>query len=150
MSPIRGQSSITKLAVPSDPILVSTTSSMTLTSRWLIYLRCMATGSVTVTTPRKSVSVCRRFLQHGVLSPQRTFWKAALTPEKLVAPPPGTLTSSCTVSYKLTSLRIFPPVSKIFPNWPCCGGRQRLNRFTQGSVPRGPHSNGAVFLSFIL
>ena len=42
------------------------------------------------------------------------------------------------------------PSWKIFPPWTCRGVRQRLCRFPQGSVTRGPHSNGAVFLSSIL
>ena len=112
MSPIRQQSTSTQIAVPSAPILSSTTSSMTLTYCWPISFRCTATGSITVTTPRKSLSVHTQFLQHGALSPQPTFWKAVPTPENLAALPPRTLTSSCTVSSKLTYFTIHPPVRK--------------------------------------
>ena len=72
----------------------------------------MATGSVTVTTPRKSVSVRTRFIQHGAISPRPTLWKAVLTPENLAAPPSGTSTSSCAVSFKITHFSIRPLIGK--------------------------------------
>ena len=98
MSPIRGQLPSTTISVHYDRILAATTSSMTLNSCWPISFRCTSTGYVKVTTPRKSVSVGTRFLRYGTLSPQQTLWKAVPTSKNLSAPPPGTLTSSCSIS----------------------------------------------------
>ena len=67
---------------------------MTLTYHWPISFSCTATGSVTVATPRKSVSGKTRFLHHGALLTRPSFWKSVPTPKNIAAPPPGTSTSA--------------------------------------------------------
>ena len=112
MYPIRRKFTSTTIAVPSATVLASTTSSMNLTYCWSTSFRCTATGYIMVTNPRKSLSICTQFLQHGALLPRPTFWKAVPTPKKLAALPPGTSTSSCIVSSKLNSFPIRPPIRK--------------------------------------
>ena len=136
--------------VPYVSILASTTSSITLTYWYSISFRYMSTGSVTFTTPRKSVSVRTRFIQHGRYRHDphygRPSWPLKTLQLHLLGPRPPLVPS-------VTKLLIFQsthPLGKRYPPWPCRGGCQRLCRFPQRSVPRGPQLNCTLFFSSLL
>ena len=64
----------------SAPTSASEISSITLTTQWSRFFKCLYTGSRMVFIPRRAASGYTRFLRHGELLPQPIYWKGGRTP----------------------------------------------------------------------